>query len=195
MLCILHHWLISRAADARQVVPTLTQKHLSLCDGCRAYAELCARLPLVLTAGAPVIVADSDLDFLKQRILAQAVRAPEFSKVWKRPALVFPRLGKIAEIFSKPWKPAVAVFAVACLLLALGLNRQHTNRIQRQSTLAALQEVRLACDAALIQGPTAAVGGLLDAATQSLVADAASAMKHLGDILPLPPVAPTDRSG
>ena len=195
MICILHHWLISRAADVRRVPPAVTQKHLSLCADCRAYAELCARLPLVFTAGAPIIVDDRGIGFLKQRILAQTVRMPEFSKAWKRPASVFPSLGKIGEIFSKPWKPAVATLAVTCLLLALGLNRQHTAHIQRQNTLAALQEVRLACDAALKQGPTAAVGGLLDAATQSLVADAAAAMKHLGEILPLPPVAPADRSG
>jgi hypothetical protein len=192
MSCSFHRWLLSHAADARRAAPRATQRHLAACAGCRAYAALCTRLPRALAAGVPEAGDSGAAQLLRQRILARTTQAPAVSRPWKPHAPVFPSLGKTGEIFSNPWQPALAAAALVCVLLAAGgLVRQHVARAQQQTTLAALQAVRLACDDALQQGP-AAVAGLLDTAAQHIAADAASAVAFLGAALP--PAAQPNRS-
>lgn len=191
MTCTLHRWRISLAADARRTAPRSTQTHLAACAACRAYADFCTRLPRVLAAGAPTVDDSFDLALLRQRILAHTACAPEPVRPSANTTPVFPGLAAFVEFFSHPWKPALATCALACLLLAGGLVRQHAEREQRRTTLAALQAVRLACDSALQQGPSA-MAGLLTGATQRLAADASAAVDFISAALP--PAAQPDRS-
>ena len=193
MSCALHRWLLSYAADARRAAPRATQRHCAACAACRAYAELCARLPHALAAGAPAVVDTFDAALLQHRILARTALASAPVWPWKRCLSMFPVLGDVADFFAHPWRPALATLALACLLFAAdGLLRQQAERArQRQTTFAALQAVQLAYDDALQQGP-AAVAGLLDTAAQHIAADAAAAVDFLGAALP--PVAQPNRS-
>ncbi len=192
MICTFHRWLLSQAADARRAAPRPTQAHLVACADCRAYAALCTRLPRAFAAGVPEVAEGFDTSLLRQRILARTVLAPDVAKPWQPHAPFFPSLGRNGAIFSKPWRPALAAAALVCVVLAAGgLVRQQLSRAQQQTTLAALQSVRLAYDDALQQGP-AAVAGLLDTAAQQIAADAASAVGFLGAALP--PAAQPNRS-
>jgi hypothetical protein len=191
MNCTLHRWRISHAADARRAAPRPTQTHLAACAACRAYADFCTRLPRVLAAGVPAVDDRFDLSLLRQRILARTAFAPESAKPSGNTTPVFPSLATFMEFFSHPWKPALATCALACLLLAGGLVRQHVEREQQRTTLAALQAVRLACDNALQQGPSA-MAGLLTDATQRLAADASAAVDFISAALP--PAAQPDHS-
>jgi hypothetical protein len=167
MNCWYHRWMLSRAADRREAAPHATQAHLAGCDACRAYAGLCARLPRALAAAAP---ATPDTTWLEQRVLAQTTRAPEFQGLGKNPR-DFPSLGKIAELFSKPWKPALA--AVALLFLA-AFGWQQWQAAQTQQRLAALQTMQRFYDTA-----AEAVG---PAALQNHVT---TAVEFLGGLLPM----------
>jgi len=190
MICTLHRWLLSYAADARHAAPRATQRHCATCAACRAYAELCTRLPHALAAGP----ADSfDADLLQHRILACTALAPAPVWPWKHYVSKFPALGDVMEFFAHPWRPALASLALACLLFAAGgwIRQQAERAQQRQTTFAALQAVQLAYDDALQQGP-AVVAGLLDTAAQHIAADAAAAVGFFGAALP--PVAQPNRS-
>ena len=177
MICWYHRWHLSRAADARRAAPPATQQHLAHCESCRDYAALCARLPRDLAAAAP---ATPDTTWLEQKIFAQTTRAPAFKGLEKNPR-DFPRLGKIAEIFSKPWKAALAAAALL-FLAAFGWQQWHAAQIEQR--LAALQTMRSLYDsAAAVVSPAALQNHVFDQA-QRLVEDAASAMKSLGDLLP-----------
>ena len=188
MICWYHRWHLSRAADARRAAPPATQQHLAHCESCRDYAALCARLPRDLAAAAP---ASPDTTWLEQKIFAQTTRAPDFSKARKNRAEIFqgleknprevPILGKIAEIFSNPWKPALAA---AALLFLAAFGWQHWRAVQQEQRVAALQTMRSLYDsAAAVVSPAALQNHVSDQA-QRLVEDAASAMKSLGGLLP-----------
>jgi len=193
MSCALHRWLLSYAADARHAAPRATQRHCAACAACRAYAELCTRLPHALAAGAPAPADSFDTALLQHRILARTALAPESVAPWKAYVSKIPALGEVMEFFAHPWRPALASLALACLLFAAdGWIRQQAELArQRQTTFAALQAVQLAYNDALQQGP-AAVAGFLDTAAQHIAADAAAAVDFLGAALP--PVAQPNRS-
>ena len=199
MSCWLHRWRISHAADARRAAPHATQRHLAACAACRAYADLCTRLPQALAAAAPAVAGDSAVHLLQQRIFTNTTLVPSIPSLKGKTAPVFPAFERVAEFFSNPLKPALATFAFAvvaltCLLLPVGLARQQLKHEQRLITLAALQDMRLAYDHALQQGPSAVVG-LLDAATQRFADDAATAAAAVDFFgAALPPAAQPDRS-
>jgi len=193
MSCAFHRWLLSSAADARRAAPRATQRHCAACAACRAYADLCARLPHGLAAGAPAVAEGFDTFLLQHRILARTALVPKPLWNWKRYVSRFPVLGEVMEFFAHPWRPALASLSLACLLFAADefIRQQAERTQQRQTTFAALQAVQLAYDHALQQGP-AVVAGLLDTAAQHIAADAAAAVDFLGAALP--PVAQPNRS-
>ena len=188
MICWYHRWIISRAADHRATAPHATQAHLAGCEDCRDYAELCARLPRDLAASAP---APAETGWLEQKIFAQTTRAPDFSKARKNRAEIFqaleksprdfPTLGKIAESFSNPWKPALAA---AALLLLAGLGWQQWHAAQVEQRLAALQTMRSMYDSAAAVVSPAALQHHVSTQAQQLAEDAAAAVKALGGLLP-----------
>lgn len=167
MNCWYHRWMLSRAADRREAAPPVTQAHLAGCDDCRAYADFCARLPRTLAAAVP---ATADTTWLEQRIFAQTTRAAGFQGLEKNPQR-FPSLGKSAELFSKPWKPALAA---AALLLLAALGWQQWHAVQTQQQLAALQTMQ-----SFYETAAEAVG---PAALQNHVT---TAVEYLGGLLPV----------
>jgi len=177
MNCWYHRWLLSRAADRRTATLRATQAHLVGCDACRAYADLCARLPRSLAAAAP---ATADTAWLEQRILAQTTRAPVFQGLEKTTP-EFPIFGKIAELFSNPWKPALAA---AALLLLATVGWQQWHAAQTQQRLAALQTMRSFYDIAAATVGPAALQDHVNAGAQRLATDAAAAVEFLGGLLP-----------
>ncbi|MCX7010798.1 MAG: hypothetical protein NTY53_26745 [Kiritimatiellaeota bacterium] len=189
MNCWYHRWLLSHAADRREAAPRATQAHLAGCDACRTYADLCARLPRALASSVP---ATPETGWLEQRVLAQTTRAPESSKAWKNRAKIFqgleknprnlPTLGKIAGLFSNPWKPALAA---AALLLLAAVGWQQWHAAQTQQRLAALQTMRSFYDTAAATVGPAALQDHVNAEAQRLANDAAAAVEFLGGLLPV----------
>jgi hypothetical protein len=177
MNCWYQRWMLSRAADRREAAPRATQAHLAGCAACRAHADLCARLPRALAAAAP---ETSDTTWLEQKIFAQTTRAPA-SQGLEETTPEFPNLGKIAELFSKPWKPALAA---AALILLVAVGWQHWHAVQTQQRLAALQTMQSLYDSAAATVSPAVLQDHVTTEAQRLANDAAAAVKFLGDLLP-----------
>jgi hypothetical protein len=69
MFCSIHKWKISRAMDSGKSISGNVQKHLSKCDSCREFAELCTSLKPTFTKDKQAILRDFD-DSLNKRIMA-----------------------------------------------------------------------------------------------------------------------------
>jgi hypothetical protein len=78
MFCSIHKWKISQAMDSGKPISNSVQKHLSNCDSCREYAELCTSLKPKFIQDKQAILQDFD-DSLNKRIMASLPDKPELN--------------------------------------------------------------------------------------------------------------------
>ena len=76
MFCSIYKWKISQAMDSGKPTSGKVQKHMTKCDSCREYAELCTSLKPKFTKDKQSILQDFD-NSLNKRIMASIPERPE----------------------------------------------------------------------------------------------------------------------
>lgn len=186
MMCRYHRWMITRAADARRAVPSVTQTHLATCEDCRAFSEICMHFPRELNLNAPQVITPE----LRQRILMLTTRAPRMT----HPALsISQALERFAAGLSIPWKGPLAAVAAVCLVVVIVWNWPHRVGERPSVALSALQEVNGFYDRAVTGLADTPWSDLLDQHLtdeyQKLAEEATTAVNYFGDLLPFVPRA------
>ena len=69
MFCSIYKWKISQAMDSRKPTSDRVQRHMSKCDSCREYAELCTSLKPKFTQDKHLILQDFEKG-LNKKIMA-----------------------------------------------------------------------------------------------------------------------------
>ena len=98
MFCSIYKWKISQAMDSGKSTSGKVQKHMSKCESCREYAELCTSLKPKFTQDKNLILQDFD-ESLNKTIMAAITEKPvpgpeqkrkERASKWQfqRPALI-----------------------------------------------------------------------------------------------------------
>lgn len=76
MFCSIYKWKISQAMDSRKATSGRVQRHMSKCDSCREYAELCTSLKPKFTQDKHLILQDFE-EGLNKKIMAAIPEKPE----------------------------------------------------------------------------------------------------------------------
>lgn len=108
MFCSVHKWKISRAMDSGKPISGNVQKHLSKCDSCREFAELCISLKSKFTKDKRAILQGFD-EGLNKKIMASIPERPEMT----------PELGRRARASKKPLRSPVLIPSLAAALTVL----------------------------------------------------------------------------
>ncbi len=117
MFCWFFRLMISCAADGRELFSGLTERHLSNCDSCRRFREMCLSLGSDLKSQAPVSEA-ATVERLNKRVIRtlahlQRKKYGAATAIRLRPALVAACLALAVAIgtwaiLKKPARQAVA---------------------------------------------------------------------------------------
>jgi hypothetical protein len=98
MFCIHYKWKISQAMDSGKSTSNRVQKHMSRCDSCREYAELCTSLKPKFSQDKQAILQNFDAALNKKIMAAlpgspqgegeQGLKASAPKRPRRRPALI-----------------------------------------------------------------------------------------------------------
>ena len=98
MFCSIYKWKISQAMDSGKSTSGKVQRHMSKCESCQEYAELCTSLKPKFIQDKQVILQDFD-EGLNKKIMAAIPEKPELvyesgqrtqkrRRSFRRPALI-----------------------------------------------------------------------------------------------------------
>ena len=121
MFCSIYKWKISQAMDSGKPTSSNVQRHISKCETCREYAELCTSLKPKFAQDKHAILEEFD-EGLNKKIMAAipeaAERMPEPERTASSPKRPFRRLALIPSLAA-----AISVLAISISIFFFVLPR------------------------------------------------------------------------
>jgi hypothetical protein len=133
MFCSIHKWKISQAMDSGKPISGNVQKHLSKCDSCREYAELCTSLKPKFARDKQIILDKFD-DSLNEKIMASVPENPELTPEQKQRARTSWRQGRRPALIPS-LAAALTVLVISISILFLLPRSKHTPSLGQISSL------------------------------------------------------------
>ncbi len=115
MFCPIYKWKISQAMDSGKTISSNVHKHMSRCDSCREYAELCTSLKPKFTQDKQAILEDFDESLNKKIMLAIPERAELGTEPRRRTLALIPSLAAAITVL---------VISVSIIFLSLPRSKQ-----------------------------------------------------------------------
>lgn len=115
MFCPIYKWKISQAMDSGKTISSNVQRHMTKCDSCREYAELCTSLKPKFTQDKQAILEDFDESLNKKIMMAIPARAELGTEPRRRTLALIPSLAAAITVL---------VISVSIIFLSLPRSKQ-----------------------------------------------------------------------